>query len=61
MNSIKKILVVLTCFFLLIGCSEGPAEKAGKKVDTAYEKTKDTLQNKGDAEKAGEKLDEITQ
>lgn len=44
MKSFKKIVAVLTAALILAGiagCSkEGPAEKAGKKVDQALEKAK---------------------
>lgn len=39
---------------------EGPAEKAGKKVDETAEKLKDTVNPKGPAEKLGEKVDKAT-
>jgi hypothetical protein len=54
---------------LTFGCdSQGPAEKAGEKVDQSVENTKDALEEtsdkitgKGPAEKAGEKIDEATE
>lgn len=41
------------------GCSsnDGPAEKAGQKVDNAVDSAKDTLDNDGPAEKAGQSID----
>jgi len=40
------------------GCREdGPAERAGEKVDDAVEKMKDAVDPKGPAERAGEKID----
>lgn len=43
---------------LLTGCEEeGPAEKAGKKID----RTLDKLSDKGPAEKAGERIDEAVE
>ncbi len=59
MKFLIKILIVTTCGLIMLGCSEeGPAEKAGKKIDSSYEKVKSKVQNKGDFEKAGEKVDE---
>jgi hypothetical protein len=40
------------------GCrKEGPAERAGEKLDKAVEKVEDTLNPPGPAEKAGRKVD----
>jgi hypothetical protein len=39
---------------LLAGCEDGPAEKAGEKVDKAIDK----LSGKGPVEKLGERIDE---
>ena len=42
----------------LVGCeAEGPAEKAGKGIDNAAQKVKDTVSPPGPMEKAGEKVD----
>jgi hypothetical protein len=42
----------------LVGCeSEGPAEKAGKSVDDAATKVKDTVNPPGPGEKAGREVD----
>ncbi len=42
----------------LVGCeSEGPAEKAGEKIDAGVQKAKDTISPPGPAEKAGRALD----
>jgi hypothetical protein len=42
----------------LVGCeSEGPGEKAGKSVDKAAEKVKDTVSPPGPMEKAGQEAD----
>ena len=64
-NKIVTLLlsVVMLLAVGLAGCeSEGPAEKAGKKIDEAMESIKKTAQEAtdkdGPAEKAGEKLDE---
>ena len=39
---------------------EGPAQKAGEKIDRATDKVSDTLDPKGPAEKAGRSLDRAT-
>ncbi len=64
---IPALLLVTFLGFSLatLGCdSEGPAEKAGKKVDKTVEDTKDAMSDmadkvtgEGPAEKAGEKID----
>lgn len=45
---------VLLAATLLAGCEDGPAEKAGERIDKAVDK----LTGKGPAEKAGERIDE---
>lgn len=59
MSISHKILVTLWAGFVVIGLvsckQEGPAERAGKKVDEAVEKTGEQI------EKAGEKVQESTQ
>lgn len=56
MSISKKILVTLCAGFImiwLVGCQpEGPAERAGKKVDETVEKAGE------ETEKAGEKIQE---
>jgi hypothetical protein len=60
------LITSLSLAVLTFGCeSQGPAEKAGEKVDQSVEDTKDALEEasdkitgKGPAEKAGEKIDE---
>lgn len=60
------LITSLSLAVLTFGCeSQGPAEKAGEKVDQAIENTKDALEEasdkitgKGPVEKAGEKIDE---
>lgn len=41
---------------LLAACEQGPAERAGEKVDDAVDK----LTGKGPAEKVGERIDDAT-
>ncbi len=65
---IKSLLLItsITLAVLASGCdSQGPAEKAGEKIDQSIKSTKDALEEasdkitgKGPAEKAGEKIDE---
>jgi hypothetical protein len=45
---------MLLAALLLAGCEDGPAEKAGERIDKAVDK----LTGKGPAEKAGERIDE---
>ena len=61
------LLITSICLTVLnFGCdSQGPAEKAGEKIDQSIESTKDAVEEasdkitgKGPAEKAGEKIDE---
>ncbi len=53
MKNLSKLMVIILCgslmFTVLIGCEqEGPAEKAGEKIDEAVEKTGDTLEEAGE-------------
>jgi hypothetical protein len=67
-NIIPTLLLIisLSLTFLTFGCeSQGPAEKAGEKVDESVESTKDALDEtsdkvtgEGPAEEAGENIDE---
>ncbi len=44
----------------LVGCeSSGPAENAGKKIDEAGTKVKDTISPPGPMEKAGRAVDKV--
>jgi hypothetical protein len=58
----KTFLTNLAMILLTLGLSaceqEGPAERAGEKVDAAAERAKEALDPKGPAERAGEKADE---
>ncbi|MBE0583523.1 MAG: hypothetical protein IH612_07120 [Desulfofustis sp.] len=66
MKTQKTLILLLSilALFLFTACeSEGPAEKAGEKLDNAIEKTQESLEKTGDAiedtaEQAGEKLEE---
>ena len=58
----KTLLTSLAIILLTLGLSaceqEGPAERAGEKVDSAAERAKEAVDPKGPAERAGEKADE---
>ena len=57
----KTLLTSLAIVLLMLGLNaceqEGPAERAGEKVDAAAERAKEALDPKGPAERAGEKVD----
>jgi hypothetical protein len=67
-NYIATLLFITTLALTLLtfGCdSQGPAEKAGEKIDNAIESTKDAvgeavdkIKGQGQAEKVGESIDE---
>jgi hypothetical protein len=58
MRTVKLLAGVLAPLLLavtlLAGCEDGPAERAGERIDKAVDK----LTGKGPAEKAGERIDE---
>jgi hypothetical protein len=58
----KILLTSLAIILLTLGLSaceqEGPAERAGEKVDEAAERAKESVDPQGPAERAGEKADE---
>ena len=58
----KFMIVAMLLAFVSVGfgCqSEGPAEKAGKKIDQTIEKAGDALEDAGDKiEDAGDKVEE---
>ncbi len=58
-----SILTAILAFSLfLVGCQEeGPAEKAGKKIDEAVENVEEKINPQGTAEEAGEKIDEAVE
>lgn len=70
---IPNVLVAIGLSVLLTGCEkEGPAEKAGAKIDNVIEETKENLQQtketiqdkidqNGPAEEVGEKIDEAAE
>jgi ABC-type oligopeptide transport system substrate-binding subunit len=65
MSILKKLLlfgVLLGLSALLLACSEqGPAERAGEKVDEAVESIQESLDPDGPAEEAGEQVDEAVE
>jgi hypothetical protein len=53
--------LVLGGLLPLVGCNEGPAERAGKQVDRAARDVRDTVNPpSGPAEAAGRKIDDAT-
>jgi hypothetical protein len=53
--------LVLVGLLPLVGCQEGPAERAGKQVDNAAREVRDTVNPpSGPAEAAGRKIDDAT-
>jgi hypothetical protein len=63
---IYKTLSTVVCAGLLVvalgGCkSEGPMERAGRKMDEATESLSDAVRKKGPAERAGEKIDKAAE
>ncbi len=56
MPAISRLLVFGLGLALFVGCEQGPAQKAGEKVDKAVEGAGKAIEKAG--EKAGEKIDE---
>jgi hypothetical protein len=53
--------LVLGGLLPLIGCQEGPAERAGERVDNAVREVRDTVNPpRGPVEAAGRKIDDAT-
>ena len=62
MRVLGSVLLVMGGALVGVGCeSEGPVEKAGKKVDQAVEEAKDKLNPEGPVEKAGKKVDQAVE
>ncbi len=65
MNLLKKLLYfgfLLGVSALFLACSEqGPAERAGEKVDETVESIQESLDTEGPAEEAGKKVDEAVE
>jgi hypothetical protein len=51
------VLLGMLSVLFLAGCDDGPAERAGEKIDRAVDK----LSGKGPAERAGERIDEAVE
>ncbi len=60
--AIAAASAVLAASMMVSACNrhEGPAEKAGEKIDKAADKVSDTIDPKGPVEKAGRKIDRAT-
>jgi hypothetical protein len=60
MSILKKIVLVLFSCMIIVSFTackkEGPAERAGKKIDETVEKAREEM--KESAEKAGDKIEE---
>jgi hypothetical protein len=53
--------LVLGGLLPMLGCQEGPAERAGKQIDNAAREARDTVNPpSGPAEAAGRKIDDAT-
>jgi hypothetical protein len=53
--------LVLGGLLPLIGCQEGPAERAGERIDNAVREVRDTVNPpRGPLEAAGRKIDDAT-
>lgn len=65
MNSGKTHLASLAVIVLTLALGacerEGPAERAGEKVDEAAERAEEAVDSQGPAERAGEKMDEAVE
>ena len=60
-NLLQVFPLVLGGLLPLVGCQEGPAERAGKQVDNAAREVRDTVNPpSGPAEAAGRKIDDAT-
>lgn len=55
-QTLAAIAVGMMATGFLAGCTDGPAERAGEKVDDAVDK----LTGKGPGEKLGERIDDAT-
>ncbi len=62
MNTRKTLSTSLGAVVLVLGLSacepEGPAERAGERIDEAAERAAEALDPKGPAERAGEQIDQ---
>jgi hypothetical protein len=47
-RSLVSLLAALTLAVGFLGCERGPAEKAGRELDRAGERTRDTINDTGD-------------
>ncbi len=65
MNIKNRLLTSLNVMVLVLGLGgcepEGPAERAGKRMDEAAERATEALNPEGPAERAGEQIDQAIQ
>jgi hypothetical protein len=58
---LQVLPLVLAGLLPLVGCQEGPAERAGKQVDDAARQVRDTVNPpSGPIQAAGRKIDDAT-
>jgi len=58
---LQVLPLVLGGLLPLIGCQEGPAERAGERIDNAVREVRDTVNPpRGPVEAAGRKIDDAT-
>jgi len=43
-----KLLALISLFFIVIGCDQGPAEKVGEKIDNTVDEIGNELEDAGD-------------
>lgn len=56
-RALRVMAIAALAVTVVAGCEQGPAERAGEKIDDAV----DRLTGQGPAEKAGERIDEATE
>lgn len=57
-STLRGWFLLVGAVLMVAGCeTEGPAEKAGERIDKQVEETKDALDPRGPAEKAGDSID----
>jgi hypothetical protein len=60
-NLLQVFALVLGLLLPLVGCQEGPAERAGQQLGNAAREVRDTVNPpSGPAEAAGRKIDDVT-
>ena len=62
MVTLVRATILVLCLSAVAACHrEGPAERAGQKMDNAGQSLKDTIDPPGPAEKMGRSIDRATQ